>query len=146
MRIRASFLVVAVLTGLSACSSDESDGGGTSSSCASDPLSCGAGKTCWVISTSGSYDCIAATTDKPQGSPCQNTVGVAQCNEGLMCFPGQQGSPTGSCEPFCAKDGTCSGGAVCAQVSLINAPSAPVIRACAPTGSGGTGGMAGSGG
>ena len=146
MKVRPAFWVVAVVSGLVACGSDDSGGSSAPSSCAADPQSCGAGKTCWVVNTQGKYDCIAATTDKPAGAACQNLVGTAQCNEGLMCFPGQSGSAAGSCQPFCAKDKTCANGGQCAGVQLINAPGAATVYACAPSGTGGTGGAAGMGG
>lgn len=143
--LNLSSIVALTLFSVIACSSDDS-GGGSSSSCASAPLSCPTGKTCWVVTTDGKYDCIDAQATQVEGSPCQNSVGQAQCNTGMMCFPGAQGSANGTCQPFCAADKTCAGAGQCVGVTLINAPGAATVYACAPTGTGGTGGMAGSGG
>lgn len=143
---RRGLLVTGAVLLAVACGSDDSDGGGGSSSCASSPASCGDGKTCWVVNTSGKYGCLPAANAQPEGAACQNTVGQANCNAGLTCFPGQQGSATGTCQPFCAKDGSCTNGGTCLSVTLIGTPGAEVIKACSPAGTGGTGGTGGGAG
>ncbi|MCK6538211.1 MAG: hypothetical protein L6Q84_35000 [Polyangiaceae bacterium] len=147
MRIRSLAVVLAGVSGVFACGgSDDSDGGGGgASSCASDPLSCGADKTCWLADIdTGRLDCLIAPTDKAQGAACQNVVGQAQCNAGLSCFPGQSGSASGTCQPFCGPNQTCSGGALCTALTLVSAPSSAPIYVCAPAGTGGTGGAGGT--
>jgi hypothetical protein len=147
MRLFFGASAVLVLT-LGACGSDSSSDT-TPKTCVSDPSSCGAGKTCWVVDVNGKFDCLDAPSAQVEGSPCQNTLGQAQCAAGLSCFPSSSGSQFGTCSPFCSlasPNGTCTNGGLCTQLTLVSAPSAPHAYVCSPGagGAGGAGGNAGS--
>ncbi|MCC6899524.1 MAG: hypothetical protein IT377_11150 [Polyangiaceae bacterium] len=146
MRIRSLVMVVVGCSvGVACGGSDDSDDTGGGATCAADPLSCGADKTCWLVDmNTGRLDCLVAPTDKAQGAACQNVVGQAQCNAGLSCFPDQSGSASGTCQPFCAPNQGCAGGALCTGLKLASAPSSTPIYVCAPAGTGGTGGAGGA--
>jgi hypothetical protein len=126
------------------CGSDDSGGGGTSGSCASNPASCKADETCWPIDATGHFGCIPAAAGQTQGSTCTTFVNQATCGAGLYCFPSMSGSSEGTCEPFCAS-GSCTGSSVCTQVTTTGG-SKEAVPVCSPSGTGGTGGMGGGAG
>jgi hypothetical protein len=119
---------------LSGCSSDSSDGEGTTTPpkpCNEDPWSCPDGQTCWATSMTGDYKCTNSDTAKQKGDACKNLIGAPTCGDDLSCYA--VGSPSGVCAPFCDNtnpDKKCASGEVCD--SLYLAKDGPLIHVCRP--------------
>ncbi len=115
LKLRAGLLVAlaaAVCVGSSwACSTSSSD---APSACTPGGGSCGAGETCWPISSSGSFGCVAAGTAVFADS-CENSLGVSTCAAGLTCDQPTGGS--GTCTTYCGEGNACTQGYSCYQVS-----------------------------
>ena len=132
-KTRGMLAVLAIVPALaSACGSDDSEGGATPT-CASNPQSCPAGQTCWVVDQSLKYACIDAPADKVQGTPCVLSPGLAPCGPGLYCISLDPNSSQGFCSPFC-QNLACPGGAQCVQYTVF-APgvTAEPINVCTPS-------------
>lgn len=108
------FLAATVTSSVVACSSS-SDG---ASSCSTDPFSCGAGQTCSVKDSSGTFACLTSGAGT-KGSACQNTIGVTTCGDGLVCLQLVQAGGTCSsyCQPGNAAHG-CAAGETCTAAKL----------------------------
>lgn len=130
MRILGTFLLLSALTittAITACSSSSTTS--APEGCASNPFTCGAGQTCSVKDSSGTFACIASGSGT-KGSPCLNTAGMTTCGDGLTCLQVTQsgGECTSYCEVGSATHG-CAAGETCAAAAL--AGTSTVFHVCA---------------
>jgi hypothetical protein len=82
--------------------------------CNEDPWECGAGHTCWPVSTTA-FDCLVSGMGKA-GDACQNVTNSPACTDGMACLePGPAG---GVCVPYCDATHTCPAGTTCTMGAL----------------------------
>ena len=125
---RALVLSIAGLMALAtACGGSEDDDGG-GSSCATNPWSCGAGKTCWAATDVSDFQCLPAGT-KQKGDSCMAVIGQAECGDAMMCLLLVPGA-AGTCLPFCDLGGQhpCTQGETCGTVEMKG--SATTVHLC----------------
>lgn len=111
------FVAAVVTSSVVACSSSSSsDGPG---SCSSEPFSCGAGQTCAVKDSSGTFACLTSGGGA-KGSACQNIIGSTTCGDGLVCF--QQTTAGGICSSYCEPGNAargCAAGEACSLAQIV---------------------------
>ena len=129
------FVVAAATSSVVACSSSSD----SASSCSSDPFSCGAGQTCSVKDTSGTFACLTSGAGA-KGSACQNTIGSTTCGDGLVCF--QQSAAGGNCTSYCQPGNAahgCAAGETCSAARILGTTETFYVCAgTAPATDGGT--------
>lgn len=115
-----SILAALVLSGacLIACSSSSPSLG--SKPCNEDPWQCSAGQTCWPT-VAGTFACLNSGAGA-FASPCQDTLGVPTCGDGLACV--QSSASNGVCTKYCDNTDVshaCPSGLACETAELLTA-------------------------
>ena len=107
-------------------------------SCLDDPTACPAGQTCWPVSATPTFACIASASKGAFGVACENSIGAATCGDGLAC-DAVQGAASTRCTYYCdiAKGKGCPPNYDCVstQTGGASGPMIPICRANAGHGS-----------